>query len=166
MTKLFRKIERTTLAICILTICFISLINVVCRSLFGFSLSFVEELNQYLIIGTTFIGCAYGVRVGRHIRMSAIFDLLSQKNKKLFCFGMDLVCASLFYYLAYLSVEYILIVAKLGSVGPALRVPKALVYSIVPLGFFNSATLYLLTFYKNLTHSEVYLSLERKLEAP
>lgn len=163
MTKTFEKFEKYVLGGSILLICVASLINVVCRSLMGFSLSFIEELNQYLIITITFVGTAYGVRVARHIRMSALFDILSLKNKRLFCLFIDLMCSLLFLYLAYLSVEYIIIVYKLGSTGAAIRVPKAIMYSIVPVGLLSSSFLYLQVFIKNLTSKDIYLGVERKL---
>jgi hypothetical protein len=50
--------------------------NVIGRFVFGRSLYFAEEVNQFLIILITFAGIGYAARNGRHIRMSAFYDML------------------------------------------------------------------------------------------
>ena len=74
MNKLFaiiQRIEAFLLAWSIITIAALSIGNVVCRALFGFSLAFVGEVSQFLIIIVTFIGLSYAASQGRHIRMTA-----------------------------------------------------------------------------------------------
>ena len=58
----------------ILVIAALTIANVFCRTFFGFSLAFAEEVSQFLIVLITFVGLSYGASQGRHIRMTAIYD--------------------------------------------------------------------------------------------
>ena len=49
--------------------------NVVAREFFK-SIYFVEEVSEFLVIFTTFVGVSYAVRKARHIRMGAFFDMM------------------------------------------------------------------------------------------
>lgn len=165
LSRAVTKIEETVLAGGILGIAALTIGNVLARSLLGKSLFFAEEVSQFLIVLVTFLGLGYATSRGRHIRMTAVYDQLSLRGRKVLMLLISSTTALLLFYLAYLALDYALgTVRALGSVSPVLRVPRWLVYLSAPLGFLLAGIQYLLAFVKNLAAPEVYLSFELRDE--
>lgn len=159
-----QAVEETVLAFSILVIAAVTIINVCSRTLFNVSLTFAEELSQFFILFMTFVGLGYAASKGRHIRMSALYDQLGRRARKLL---MIVICGStsaLMWLLAYYSCRYLFTVWELGAVSPALRVPFFLVYIIAPIGFILAGTQYALAVIRNLYETDVYLSYDVKDE--
>lgn len=154
------KFEVWVLAYGVLLMAANSVANVAGRFLLSQSIYFSEELNQFLIVLITFVGLGYAARKGRHIRMSAIYDQLSDRNRKILMIVIATVTSVIMFVLAYYSFEYVYRVARLGKVTPALQVPLYLTYIWVPIGFFITGLQYALTVVSNLRHSDTYISYE------
>lgn len=134
--------------------------NVFARYLFANSLYFSEELNEFLIIIITFIGLGYATREGRHIRMSALYDMLSPRLQKLLMIFIAGLTAAILFLLAWYALEYVQKTARRERVTPALQVPLYLTYIWVIIGFAVTAIQYTLTAIRNLDLSDprVYIS--------
>lgn len=157
-------VEEKLLASSILVIAAITIINVCSRTLFNVSLTFAEELSQFFILFVTFIGLGYAASQGRHIRMSALYDQLGLRARKLLMIIICSVTSALMWFLAYYSCRYLFTVWELGSVSPALRVPFYLIYIVAPVGFILTGIQYALTVVRNLREPDVYLSYDVKDE--
>jgi TRAP-type C4-dicarboxylate transport system permease small subunit len=155
------RFEAFVLAFGVLLMAANSIANVVGRFVFAHSLYFSEELNQFLIVLVTFVGLGYAARKGRHIRMSALYDQLSDRGRKLLMIVIATVTGLVMFVLAYYSFEYVVRVATLGKVTPALQVPLYLTYVWVPIGFAITGIQYFLTVYQNLRSPEIYISYEQ-----
>ena len=136
--------------------------NVISRFIFNHSIIFAEELNSTFILLVTFAGMGYAARHGRHIRMSAIYDSMSPKIRKVLMTVIVAVTALFMLLLAYYSVQYIASVYSKGRIMPALGVPVYIIYLWVPVGFFITGVQYALTTVKNLREKEIYLSTNLK----
>lgn len=160
--ELLERAERAILAAGVLAIAGLGIANVVARNLLGGSLPFAEEMNQILVIAVTFLGLGHGVREGRHIRMSAVYDVMQGRMRK----GLLLVTWAgtglLLAWLAVLAGRYVADVRALGSVTPALRIPWWIVYALVPLGLGVASLQYLLAVARNLTTEGLHHSLRRE----
>ncbi|MBM9593954.1 TRAP transporter small permease [Rhodobacteraceae bacterium MCCB 386] len=132
--------------------------NVVGRFALGQSIYFSEELNRILIILITFAGISYAARHGRHIRMSAIYDTLPAKGRKVLMIVIALVTAFFMFGLCYYSFTYILTQAGRGRVLPSLQIPVWYTLIWVPVGFFMTGVQYLLTAIKNMISRDIFLS--------
>lgn len=152
------KIEAVMLAVGVLLMALNTCINVVARFVFGEGLFFSGEINRILIILITFAGIGYAARLGRHIRMSAFFDMLPDKGRKIVMVLVSIITAIIMLILAYFSFQYIVSVYERGRILPALGVEIWWIYIWVPLGFTITGIQYFLTAYKNLTSEKVYLS--------
>lgn len=159
--RALRKVEELILAWGIIFMAALTVLNVFSRSLFGNSLAFAEELSQFLIILVTFVGLSFGASRGRHIRMTAIYDQLSDRWRKGLMVLIATTTSLLMFALAVYAVDYVLTVQELGTVSPALRVPLYLIYLAAPLGFVLSGIQYALTAIQNLRMPEVYLSYDK-----
>jgi C4-dicarboxylate transporter, DctQ subunit len=155
------RFEAFVLAFGVILMAVNSIVNVIGRFVFAQSIYFTEELNQFLIVVVTFVGISYAARKGRHIRMSAFYDQLSERGRKFMMIFVAAVTAAVLFVLAYYSFEYVMRVAKLGKVTPSLQVPLYLTYIWVPLGLLMTAIQYVLTVVKNLQADEVYISYEQ-----
>jgi C4-dicarboxylate transporter, DctQ subunit len=167
MTRFFhytQRLEAWLLAWAVIAMAALTIANVACRTFLGFSLAFAEELSQFLIIFVCFIGLSYAAGRGRHIRMTALYDQLGRRGRKALMIFIAGTTCLLMLLLAWYSVRYIAVVHGLGTVSPVLRVPLAVVYLSVPLGFVLSALQYAMTVVRNVRETDVYLSYDQKDE--
>ncbi len=139
------------------------IINVVAREL-GQSIYFAEEMSEFLVIFTTFVGLSYGVRRARHIRMGAFLDLMPASAEKVFTIIISAVSAIVMFIMAKASYQYLLHSFNMGHTTPALRLPYWIFYVIVPLGFFMAGIQYIRTIIKNFTEKETWMSPEQQSE--
>jgi TRAP-type C4-dicarboxylate transport system permease small subunit len=160
LDKAIARFEAFVLAAGILLMALNSISNVIGRFVFSSSLYFSEELNQFLIVLVTFVGLGYAARKGRHIRMSAVYDQLGDRGRKVMMILIAAVTALVMFTLAWYSYEYVARLAKLGKVTASLQVPLYLTYLWVPIGFVITGIQYALTVVKNLRSPEVYISFE------
>ncbi len=152
------RIEAVMLAAGVLLMALNTVANVVGRYVFRSSLFFSEELNSVLIILITFAGISYAARHGRHIRMSAIFDTLPPRPRKMMMILISVVTAVFMFGLSWYSLGYIVTLAGQGRLMSALQIPVWWIYVWVPVGFFMTGTQYALTAVKNVIEDDIYLS--------
>lgn len=66
--------------------------NVTLRGVAGFDLAWSLEVTAFLLLWTTFLGCAAAMARGAHMRVSEIADyLFSARGKRLLQIGIDLI---------------------------------------------------------------------------
>ena len=158
ISKTTEVIEKFVVFFSILLMMVNSTANAIGRYVFGKSLFFSEELNQFLIVAITFIGFAYAVRKGRNIRMTAVYDSLGYTAKKTVSTVIAITTGVLMLYLAYKAVFYVIELKDLNRLSPALQLPVYIIYAIIPVGLFVAGIQYVITFFMNITHKEIYLS--------
>jgi len=133
-------------------------VNVIARFVFGEGLFFSGEINRILIILVTFAGIGYAARYGRHIRMSAVYDALPPKGRKILMITIALFTSAVMFFLCYHSFGYIETLYSRGRILPALGFEIWWIYVWAPVGFAVTGIQYLLTAVKNFTSEGVYLS--------
>ena len=132
--------------------------NVVGRFGLGRSIQATEEVNRILIILITFAGISYAARHGRHIRMTAFFDMMPVKPRKLLMILIALVTSVFMFALAWYSWGYLQTTMGRGRLLPSLQIPVWWTLVWVPVGFFMTGLQYLLTAIKNILQPDIYLS--------
>lgn len=159
-----QRVEEWFLAAAILVMAGLTFANVFCRSLLDFSLAFAEELSQFLIIGVTFVGLSYAASRGRHIRMTAVYDQLPRRWRKMLMIASSALTCLLLLGLVVYAIRYVASVRFLGTVSPVLEVPLYLIYCVAPIGLLLAAVHYALNVVRNLTSPDIYISFEAKDE--
>jgi len=154
------KVEEFILSYGIIGLASLLMANIISRLITGHSIIFVQETAQAIVVIVTFLGLGYCARKARHIRMSALYDIMPPKVRKIMIILMALVTCAVMAAMGYWSVLYIIKVKASSAVTPMLRFPVWMINIWVPVGFFMAALEYALTIYKNLTCPEVYLSVE------
>lgn len=162
--RVLQRVEEVLLSASILIIAGLTIVNVFCRSVLGFSLAFAEEVSQFCIIIVCFVGLSYAASKGRHIRMTAIYDQMPLRIRKALMVLITASTSAIMIVMACYALSYVAAVHDLGGIYPALRVPFYVVYSIAPLGLLLAGIQYGLAAARNLTSSDVYISFERKDE--
>ncbi len=158
LDSLISRVESVMLAVGVLLMAANTVGNVVGRFVFQSSIFFSEELNRILIIVITFAGISYAARQGRHIRMSAIYDAMPPKVRKLMMIAIALTTAVFMFGLCWYALGYIETQANRGRVLPALQIPVWWTLIWVPVGLFMTGVQYLLTAIKNIFEKDIYLS--------
>jgi TRAP-type C4-dicarboxylate transport system permease small subunit len=151
-------VEKFILASAVLAMAVNTCANVVARVGFNTSIFFAEELNRFLIVLVTFIGASTAARMGRHIRMSAFSDMLSDRHRKILVVVMCLTTAAILFMLTKFAIDRVYSMAAIGRVTPSLRVPSWILYSVVPVGLFLTGLQFLFAAVTNFLREEVYLA--------
>ncbi|MCP1336775.1 TRAP transporter small permease [Hyphomicrobiales bacterium FT118] len=159
--RVIARVEAIILAYGVLLMAANSVGNVVGRFVFGRSLYFTEEINQFLIVLVTFVGLGYAARKGRHIRMSAVYDQFGDTGRKALMLLIAGGTAAVMFVLAWYSWSYVDGLARRGTVTPSLQIPLYLTYLWVPVGFVITGIQYVLTVVRNLQSPDVFISYEQ-----
>ena len=156
--RLVSKLEGVMLALGVILMTVNTIAAVISRFVFNSAITFTDELNMTFIVLVTYSGLGYAARNGRHIRMSAIYDALPEKIRKVLMVLMTLVTSAFMFFLSYYSIAYIVEVHESGRILPALGLPVFYIYLWVPVGFILTGLQYVFTAMKNLSQADVYLS--------
>ena len=155
---LIARLEEVMMAIGVILMAINTIANVISRFFFNHSIIFAEELNSIFILLVTFAGIGYAARHGRHIRMSAIYDALPDKWRKVLMTLITLLTALFMFLLAWYAIQYIMNLYSKGRIYPALGIPIYVSYLWVPVGFTVTGIQYFLTFIRNVQRKPIYLS--------
>lgn len=142
----------------------ILLINILSRRVFNYSLKVADELGASLIILVTFSGIGYAAKKGRHIRMSALFDVFSYKIKKIVIVGTSLITFATYILVTVYAIHYIKYTIMLQRVTAAMEIPAWIQQLIIPIGFTLGAIQYLMNFVVNITDKRIYIGTEMAQE--
>ncbi|MEE4262979.1 MAG: TRAP transporter small permease [Desulfobacteraceae bacterium] len=155
---LISKFEGVMLALGVIAMTINTIAAVISRYIFNSAITFTDELNMIFIVVVTYAGLSYAARNGRHIRMSAIYDSMPAKTRKVLMIVMASVTSAFMFLLSFYSYYYIVEVYESGRILPALGLPVFWIYLWAPVGFLLTGLQYAFTVVKNLTESDVYLS--------
>lgn len=162
--NMFYIIEEWILVLSVGVMAVILIGNVISRTIVGKSWYFAEEVGQSLTVLITFFGLGYAARKNKHVNMSAILDIVSD-DKRIVLEKIISIFTSVFsFYMAYISLQYVLKVKELQRVSPALRIPSYIIIACVPMGFCLSGISYIKDLIINKNKKDMYKSnLEEKV---
>ena len=135
MLHFLDNIERYMVLVLFSVVVVLVAMQVVFRFGLNYSLDWTEELARYLFVASIYVGAAIAIRENGHIRVEAVYMLLSPRNALLARIGADVI--SLLFCLVMVRLGFI-VSATLWSVGQTsatLELPMGLVYGVIPVGF-------------------------------
>lgn len=130
---LYNHLEEYLLILLLVVAVILGLIQVIMRYVFNNSLTWSEELSRVLFIWMSWLGISYGQKKQEHIKITILTDRLKGTPKKVVMLLADLLTVAI---LVVFMVEGVVVSGKVMSIGsftPALRIPKWLIYSSVPV---------------------------------
>ncbi|MFW6377923.1 MAG: TRAP transporter small permease [Bacillota bacterium] len=159
-----KKLEEFIVGYGTIALAFLLIANVIDRNLFGSKLFFVDEVNTFIIIYITFVGTSYAARNGRHIRMSALSDLVPKRFEKLMMYIMTLGTFIFIGWTTWIVSKYVLDLFSSGRQSSLLQVPLWSIWIIAPIGLGLTTIHYFMAFLKNLKEEDVWISFDEKSE--
>lgn len=156
--RVLSVIERQLLGIGVMLMAVNTIANAVARVGFNSSFFFSEELNQFLIVLVTFIGVSTAARMGRHIRMSAFFDMLPENGRRAMMVVIAFGTAAVMLTLAWFAVQYVYSLYVSGRVTPSLRIPVYLTLLWIPFGLVLAGIQFIFAAIANITLPGVHYS--------
>ena len=159
LDSLLIKFEVFVLSWAIILISIMTFGNVLNRQITGSSWLFAAEVSQIAIIMATFMGISYAARKGRHISMSAFFDMAPKKVKKALSIINPFITAIVLFVLSYYAYDYTISQTRTTT---ALEIPYWVMVMFMPIGLFLGGIQFLRNMWVNIVNKEVYLAQERK----
>ena len=114
-----------------LVLCFT---QVIVRYVFFSSISWSEEIAKWFVIWVTFAGSAYAFKMGTHIGVEALVNLLPPKPRKIIDKIAGTLTVGFFVIMAIYGTLFFLDAVKRGQLAPASRLPMSIAYAALPLG--------------------------------
>ncbi|WP_209125572.1 TRAP transporter small permease [Alkalihalobacillus sp. BA299] len=156
------KVEELILSYSVILISLMVVGNVVSRTITGKSWAFAGEISEFAVILATFMGISYAARKGRHISMSAFFDVAPPKIRKALAIVIPAVTAIILLVLAYYAFGYMVSVFEKGRVTIALQIPVWILLIFIPVGLILGSLQFIRNMWINIKEKEVYLATEKK----
>ncbi|MCA0985385.1 TRAP transporter small permease [Halobacillus yeomjeoni] len=161
--KIILKVEEFILSYAVIIIALMVVGKALSRAMFSYSPPFADEVSQIAIVVATFMGISYAARKGRHISMSAFYDLAPFKVRKVLSIFIPFITAVVLFTLTYFSSIYVQGVYESGRVTSALQMPAYILYIFIPIGFLLGGIQFLRNMWMNIKHKdEVYLGTDAK----
>lgn len=160
--KLIKKIEEMIIAYAIILITLILVVNVFTRQFLDYSWKAAEETSIFLVVAVTFMSVSYAARIGKHITMTVVLDLVPHRVKKVMIIVNSVLSVIALLFVAKISWDYVMYVKEMGRITSALSIPAWWTIIIMPIGFFLSALQFALAFIINIKDTkQVYIGPER-----
>lgn len=156
-----KQIEEFLMCLFVWGMAAILISNVLARHLFNSSISFAEEMSTLFTIVVTYAGVSFCAHTGNHIIMTAFYDIMPDKIKKVMMIIVSMVTSVAMVYLAYYGFSYCHNLFVSGRVTPALAIPLWIPYLIIPVFLLCTAERYFVILLLNLTDKEkIYTCIE------
>lgn len=131
----YRAVESTLLVGSLFTIILLTVVQIILRNGFSFSISWIEPLNQHLVLIIAFMGAMVAGRKGEHIAFDAVQHYLPKAIKGPATLLGAVLSAGVCFYIAYLTAE-LTYLDYLDPIPAFASVPQWVFELFIPLGFF------------------------------
>ena len=109
--------------------------EVIARSVFGASLSFAWEYSAYFYASAVFLGAAYTMRTGGHVRVALLRGVLSERWKHIMEIVATVIGMLFSFYLAFALIQFVWRSYSRGSTSPTIdATPLAIPQSVLAFG--------------------------------
>lgn len=113
---------------------FLLFVNVVLRYVFGYAISWAEEVTRYSLLWTVFVGAGVISRESSHVSMEAFFNLWPEKLQRLGFLAINLFCIVTIGVIFYFGTEITKMVIETGQTSEAAFIPMWIIYGAFPVG--------------------------------
>ena len=138
MTKFWYIIDNIESYICrtllAIFVCLLFL-QVIVRTLFDFSFSWVEELSIYMFVWFVFFGASYAAKMGAHNRVTFQFKFLPSNAIKYIEAFADLFWVFFNVYFVYLAIDFIFNKMNRFQSSQTMGFHLSWVYIVLPIAF-------------------------------
>lgn len=136
---LISRIERFVIGLGLIIMTALIFINVVLRFITGHTITWAEDLAIFIMICMSFFAAAYGTRLNRHITMSALYDTVPRRLRKIFYVLSLFLSASLSGVLFLMSLQVTRTIYDLQGEIASMGIPKYWPYLVVSVALLFMA---------------------------
>ncbi len=135
--ELLKKVSAAahTLGAIVLGAMFVSIVAQVIVRLLGGAMVWVEELSGYGAVWATYLGIAYALRQGRHVRVDLVTRLVSPKMQATMRGLGDIACVIFTMILTWKAIYLVGVSLQVHRRTPLLGLPVYLLQIVLPVGF-------------------------------
>jgi C4-dicarboxylate transporter DctQ subunit len=147
---LLASLERTALALLMLVMVGLIVMGVLVRELMpdlARNVAWVDEGARYIMVWMVFLSLGLALAEGRQIAMTSFIERMSPAIRLWLGRAIDLTGLALALFVAWVGFDMAQSVARTGQISPTLRVPAALLYYALPVGFLLLALRYALSLF-------------------
>lgn len=112
-------------------------INVLGRKIFGFSFNWLEELNRYILVVSTFVGASIGITLENHPRMDSVLNLIKGRARLIVECVSTLILTVFVALMAYYAFKQLGVAVKISASTATLKVPVYVFFAFIPIGFLG-----------------------------
>lgn len=136
MAKIIRFLERLEEIMMVAGIVISVLIlffQIFTRTVFNFSLPWIEELARYLFIYFTWIGTSLAILGNKHIKVETFIEMYP-KAKPYLEIAVTAICISISMFMLVNGAELLIKMSKFSATSPTMKIPMWICYMAIPLG--------------------------------
>lgn len=144
---LLRRLEGAVVAALMILMSAAYALNVAVRELastYAVKFAWIEEACLYALAWVVFLGLGLALEQGRQIAMSSLLGRFAPGLRRSLKLVIDLTGIVFSLYVAKLSLDITLLVARSGQLSPTLDISTAWLYAAMPVGFVLLALRYAL----------------------
>jgi C4-dicarboxylate transporter DctQ subunit len=113
---------------------FLLFVNVVLRYVFGYGISWAEEVTRYTMLWTVFVGAGVIAREGTHVSMEAFFNIWPEKLQRIGFLAINIFCIATIVAIFFFGIGIVKMVIETGQTSEAAFIPMWLIYGAFPVG--------------------------------
>lgn len=134
--KTLNSVEEWTLVFVLLGLALLCFVQVICRYVFQFSFTWMEELSRYFGVFISFLGASLGVKYGTHFSMDFVYErVANDRFRHALKIVISVLAAVIFIIIAWYGWQQAMKLRRFGVLTSALQLPKYWAY--LPIPFFS-----------------------------
>lgn len=135
LVRIFDNLESYLCRALLLTFVSILFAQILSREIFGYSITWSEELSVYMFVWFVFLGSSYAAKLSAHNRVTFQYKWLPPKLRTLSEFLADVAWVGFNSYFIYLSYDFVFNRMNLFWKSQTLGIPMKYIYLILPIAF-------------------------------
>ncbi|CAN5499003.1 TRAP transporter small permease subunit [soil metagenome] len=149
--KILDHLEEWIISLMLFAMTALSFMQVVRRYVFNSGFSWTLELTTVFFAIMIFVGISYGVRVGSHIGVDALVNLLSPQKRRFVSMLAVLLCLVYVGFVLYGASVYVSKMMEIGVEMDDLPIERWKILAVMPVGYVMVGFRFLQIFYKLIT---------------
>lgn len=129
------KIEEMLAVILFMALVVLCTLQILFRFVINFSLSWTEELAQFVFIVSIYVACSLAVQRGAHVRVEIIDSLVKGRAKYWLDQIVDLVWGGFVFMVGWFGIDVAGEFISMDKTTPALDWPFGWMYAVIPVTF-------------------------------
>ena len=140
------KIEELIVGLLLSSILLFSLMQIVLRNFFDYGIIWSDSLLRILVLWLGLTGAILASKYGKQINIDILSQFVPNKNKHYIKKITDLFAAIICFVISFYSLQFVVLEYESGSYAFE-SIPAWITEAIIPLGFLNLGTKYLLSIF-------------------